>query len=86
MTTPARPPAFQLGLHGLAPLQVVEILEEKNPRGLFGVVQLGGAAGLFSEDVVDVLEGLFKHGAILLVVAGDRAACRRVGKSRGVCQ
>ena len=27
-----------------------------------GVVQLCGAAGLFSEDVVNVLEGLFKHG------------------------
>jgi hypothetical protein len=28
---------------------------------LFRVVELGGAAGLFPEDVVDVLEGLFKH-------------------------
>jgi hypothetical protein len=32
------------------------------PGGLLGVVQLGGAAGLFAENVVDVLEGLFKHG------------------------
>ena len=28
---------------------------------MLGVVQLGGTAGLFPENVVDVFEGLFKH-------------------------
>jgi hypothetical protein len=32
------------------------------PRGLLGVVELGGAAGFLAEHVVDVLESLFEHG------------------------
>jgi hypothetical protein len=28
---------------------------------LLGVVELGGAAGLFAQNVVDVFEGLFEH-------------------------
>lgn len=31
------------------------------PTGLFGIIQFCGAACLFAEDVVDILEGLFKH-------------------------
>jgi fumarate hydratase, class I len=50
------------GLRGLVLLQAVEVFQEQQPGGLLGVVQFGGAAGLFPEDVVDVLEGLFKHG------------------------
>ena len=53
--------ALQRGLIGLVLLQPVEVLEEQEPGGLLGVIQLGGAARLFPEDVVDVLEGLFKH-------------------------
>ncbi len=53
--------ADELGLHGAALLQVVQVFEEQNPGGLLGVVQLGRAAGLFPEDVVDVLEGLLEH-------------------------
>jgi hypothetical protein len=30
-------------------------------RGLFGVIGLHVASGLFTEDIVKVLEGLFKH-------------------------
>ena len=54
--------AVQLGLVGLVLLQTVEVFEEQQPGGLLGVVELGGAAGLFPEDVVDVFEGLFEHG------------------------
>ena len=43
-------------------LQPVQVFQEQQPRGLLGVVQFGRAAGLFPEDVVDVLEGLLKHG------------------------
>jgi hypothetical protein len=54
--------ALQLGLLLVGMLEIVEIFEEQNPGGLLGVVQLGGAAGLFPQDVVDVLEGLLEHG------------------------
>jgi hypothetical protein len=53
--------AFQRGFVGLVLLLPVQILQEEELRGLLGVIQLGGAAGLFPEDVVNVLEGLFKH-------------------------
>ena len=53
--------ALQRGLVGAVLLQPVEVLQEEQPGRLLGVVELGGAAGLFPEDVVDVLEGLFKH-------------------------
>jgi hypothetical protein len=42
-------------------LQVVEIFEEQYPLGLLRIVQLGGAARLFPEDVIDILEGLVEH-------------------------
>jgi hypothetical protein len=50
--------AFALQLaasSGLVLLQPVEVLEEQQPGGLLGVVQLGGAAGFFPEYVVDIL-------------------------------
>ena len=37
-----------------------EVFEEEEPRGLFGVVELGGVAGFFAEDVVEVFKGLFE--------------------------
>ena len=54
--------AAQVRLDRAAGLEVVEIFEEQQPVGLYGVIPLGRATGLLSEDVVDVLEGLFKHG------------------------
>ena len=53
--------ALQRGFVGLVLLQTVEVFQEQQPGGLLGVVEFGGAAGFFPEDVVDVLEGLFKH-------------------------
>ena len=53
--------ALQLGFVGLVLLQPVEIFQEQQPRGLLGVVQLGGAARLFAQNIVDVFEGLFEH-------------------------
>ena len=41
--------------------EAVEVFEEEEPGGLLGVIELGGATGLFAEDVVDVSEGLLKH-------------------------
>jgi hypothetical protein len=49
------------GFVGTIVFEAVEIFEEEEPGGLFGVVELGGAAGLFAEDVVDVFEGLFER-------------------------
>lgn len=53
--------AHQLRFLGALVLKVVQVFEKQHPRGLLGVVQLGGAAGLFPEHVVDITEGLFKH-------------------------
>ena len=54
--------AVEGGFIGFVLLQCVEVFQEEEPGGLLGVVQLGGAAGLLAEDIVNVLEGLFKHG------------------------
>jgi len=54
--------AFECGFIGFVLLEGVEVFEKKKPGGLLGVVEFGGAAGFFAEDIVDVLEGLFKHG------------------------
>jgi hypothetical protein len=50
---------------------------------LLDVVELGAAAGLFPEDVVDVLEGLLEHAAVAVLdvraerrVMDDNAAAR----------
>ena len=40
-------------------VESIEVFEEEEPRGLLGVVELGGAVGFFPEDIVDILEGLF---------------------------
>ena len=55
------PLAFKRSFVGFVLLQPVQVFREEEPGGLLGIVQFGGAAGLFPEDVVDVLEGLFKH-------------------------
>ncbi|HEY6990067.1 MAG TPA: hypothetical protein VH369_16855 [Bryobacteraceae bacterium] len=47
--------AVQRGFVGFVLLEAVQVFQEEEPGGLFGVVELGGAAGLFPEDVVDVL-------------------------------
>src|SRR5574340_1674901 len=54
--------SLQPGFHRLLMFQRVEIFQEQQPRGLLGVVQLGGAARFLPEGVVDILEGLFEHG------------------------
>jgi hypothetical protein len=53
--------AVQLRFDGFVLLERVEILQEEKPGGLLDVVELGGAAGFFPEDVIDVFEGLFEH-------------------------
>jgi hypothetical protein len=53
--------AGQVGLLLVSLLEVVQIFEKKNPRGLFGLIKLRGAACLFPKNVVDILEGLFEH-------------------------
>ena len=42
-------------------LETIQVLEKQQPRRLLGVIQLRRASRLFPEDVIDVLEGLFKH-------------------------
>ena len=62
------PPRISVGL-GLR--EVIAVFEEQEPGSLLGVVELGGAAGLFPEDVVDVLEGLFEHREPSLLAATE---------------
>ncbi len=54
--------AEQFGLHRPLLLQIIQIFQEQHPGGLLSVVQLRGAARLFPEYIVDILEGLFEHG------------------------
>jgi hypothetical protein len=54
--------SFQSGFGRLVGLQGVEVFQKEEPRGLFRVVELTGATGVFPEDIVDVFEGLFEHG------------------------
>jgi hypothetical protein len=65
---------------GQAAGAVVDVFQEQQPRGLLGVVQLGGAASLLAKDVVDIAEGLFEHGSSRGIVcqgAGGGAGDRR---------
>lgn len=41
----------------------IQILEEKNPGGLLGVVEFGRAAGLFTQYIVYISEDLLEHPA-----------------------
>ena len=43
-------------------LEIIQILQKENPGGLLHIIQLAAAARVFVQDVVDVLEGLFKQG------------------------
>jgi len=52
---------LQRRLGGLVLLEAVEVFQEQQPGGLLGVVEFCGAAGLFPEDVVDILESLLEH-------------------------
>jgi SAM-dependent MidA family methyltransferase len=51
----------QLSLGALALFEVVEVFEEEKPGGLLRLIELGSAAGLLAQDIVDVLECLFEH-------------------------
>jgi len=53
--------ALKLGLLLIGALQIIEVFEKQNPGGLLGIVELGGATGLFAQYVVDIFECLFKH-------------------------
>jgi hypothetical protein len=63
----------QRGLVGFVLLQSVQVFQEQQPGGLFGVVEFGGATSLFPKDVVDVFEGLFEHRGMEL---GDDCGCK----------
>ena len=54
---------LQLGFVCPILLQPIEVLEEQQPGGLLGIVQLGRAPGFFSEYVVDISKCLFEHAA-----------------------
>ena len=66
--------ALQRGFVGPVLFQAVEIFQEEEPGGLLGVVEFGGAAGLFPENVVDVFEGLFEHALVVPLNAVGNAA------------
>ena len=79
-------PAVERGLGGFVIFEAVEVFQEEQLRGLLGVFQ--DAATFPAEDVVNVAEGLFKHGrsvgggggsAVGLVVTGG-ARRRKGGK------
>jgi hypothetical protein len=52
---------FEFGFLGAVVFEAFEVFEEEKPGGLFGVIEFGGAARFFAENVVDVSEGLFEH-------------------------
>ncbi|MGB8474154.1 MAG: hypothetical protein WCE61_08730 [Candidatus Acidiferrum sp.] len=54
---------MRIGVGGALLLERFEIFEEEEPGSLLDVVELGGAAGFLAEDIVDVFEDLFEHGA-----------------------
>ena len=54
--------ALQRRLSSLVLFQPVEVFQEQELGSLLGVVKFCGASRLFSENVVDVFEGLFEHG------------------------
>ena len=56
-------PASWTGGSGAAKflLPVIAVFAEQHPGGLLGVIQLGGTACLFPEDIIDIFEGLFEH-------------------------
>ena len=64
------------GFVGPVLLQRVEVFQEEEPGGLLGVVELRGAARLFPENVVDILEGLFKHSLNLSDVCPSARAIK----------
>lgn len=51
----------QRGLVGLVLFQTIEVLQEQEPGGLFGVVEFSGAPGLFPKDIINIFKGLFEH-------------------------
>ncbi len=57
--------AGQRRFGGFILLKAVEVFQKQQPRGLFGVIEFSGAAGLFPEGVIDVFEGLFEHLLLL---------------------
>lgn len=71
--------ALQGGHGGLVVFEPVEVLEEQQPGGLLGVVELGAAAGLLAQAVVDGAERLIKRaggggaGTVRGTGAGGRA-------------
>ena len=75
--------AFERRFGGLVLLQSVQVLEEEQPGGLFGVIEFGGATRLFPEGVVDILEGLLKHcSCSLAMTKGNDASKRRALRRR----
>ena len=74
--------ALERGLVGAVLLEPVEVLQEEEPRRLLGVIELGGAARLLPEYVVDVLEGLLEHGSSRL--SEDQDGIHIIRHARGV--
>jgi hypothetical protein len=56
---------------GAVLFEAVQIFEEKQPRSLLGIIQLGSAASLFPEDIVNVFEGLFEHWLVGVLIVRD---------------
>jgi len=42
------------GFGALVLLKIVEVLQEQEPGGLLGVIDLSGAPGFFPKDIIDV--------------------------------
>jgi len=59
------------GFGGFVGFEAVEVFEEEQPGRLLGVIEFSGATGFLAEHVVDVSEGLLKHGGCKLL--GNRS-------------
>jgi hypothetical protein len=69
---------FQRGLGDPVLFQIIEVFQEQQPEGLFGVIEFCGATGFLAENVINVFEGLFEH---------EQCECaREVGQRQSVVQ
>ena len=57
--------ALEFGFFFALGFEVVQVLEEQDPRGLLHVIQFVAASTLFPEDVVDIVKSLLKHKGLI---------------------
>ena len=57
--------ALEFGFFFALGFEVVQVLEEQDPRSLLHVIQFVAATTLFPEDVIDIVKSLLKHKGLI---------------------